>query len=108
MPIAAAAADLHALHPVAPVAERAEVLRIERLEEARPTGARLELRRRAEQWQPAEAARVDPRLLVVEQAAAERRLRAVVEQHPPFLHGKGTGQPLAIRRGERAEVEAGR
>ena len=77
MAVAARAQDLDAHHAVAAIRLGRDVLVGDRLEEARPAGARIELRVRRKQRQPAADARVDAGALVVEQRAAERPLGAV-------------------------------
>src|SRR5258708_26168426 len=94
--VAAPAADLDALHAVRAITQRREVVGVERLVERRPARARLELRRRPEQRQPAQAAAVHTLVLVAQQAAAERRPRAA-SQAPPAPPGReGTRPALAL------------
>src|SRR6185436_8829203 len=78
MAAAARADDFGANHAVTGIADFAHVPGIERREKARPTGARVELRARPEQRQPAQATRVDAVELVVEKRPAERRLGSVL------------------------------
>ena len=58
---------------------------IDRSPERWPAGAALELGLVLEQRQAAEAAAVDAVVLVIQEAPAERRLGAVVQQHLGFV-----------------------
>src|SRR5258708_38442077 len=96
--VAAPAADLDALHAVRAITQQREVVGVERLVERRPARARLELRSRPEQRQPAQAAAVDTLVLVAQKAAAERRPGAVIQQHPALPGGEVTRPALTLRR----------
>src|SRR5215210_9431565 len=80
MAAAAGAGDLCACHPEAAVLMELHGVGHRRLREARPTGARVELRVRAEQLGPARAAAVDPVRLRVRVRTGERRLGALLTQ----------------------------
>src|SRR5690606_11941200 len=80
---------------------------IERFDEAWPAGTGFELAAGAEQRQAAQAARVHAGLLVVQQAAAERRFGAVVEQHATLLRRQARGEAFAHGGVGRREVMAG-
>src|SRR4051795_13369267 len=82
---AAAAQHLRAGHPVGVVLARLDRLGDRRLGEARPAGAGVELRVRAEQLVAAGGAAVYPVFLRVGVLASERRLRAVPAQHLVLL-----------------------
>ena len=84
-----------------------DVVGIERLEEARPAGARLELRVRLEQRQTAQPARVDAGLLVVEEQAAERALGALVQDDVALFGGEVGGERGDAVVGESGEVVSG-
>jgi len=60
-----------------------------------------------EQRQPAEPAAVDPGVLLIQKAAAERRLGAVVQQDVGLLAGQRGLQRLALLRRRRGQVETG-
>jgi hypothetical protein len=105
VPVTAPTPDFHALHPEARVAHAGDVVGIEGLEEARPSGAGFELGAGAEQREAAEPAPVGARLLLVQQGAAERTFRPVIEQNVALVGGEPPGQPVALRRGERREIE---
>src|SRR5215469_10485441 len=92
-------------HPIARVANTSDMRLIIGFEEARPAGARVEFRTRPEQRQTAEAARVDAVLVVVEEHAAERRFRAMLEQHASLIRTKTCGDLRALRVGGRARVK---
>src|SRR5690606_25955109 len=105
---AARAHDLGALHAVARVAHVLQVRFVEGRGKARPAGARLELLARAKQRQPAQAAAVDARFLVLEQRAAKRRFGPVLEQHVALL-ARERGLELAALLGtRRRQIEAAR
>src|SRR6185437_3168825 len=70
---------LHSDHSIAGVAKTTDMRLIVGPEEARPTGARVEFRAGPEKRQPAEAAGINPFLVVVQEHTAERRFRAVLE-----------------------------
>jgi hypothetical protein len=57
--------------------------------------------------QGAEAAAIDPVLLVPQEPTAERRLGAVAQQHLGFLPGEAGLQALALLGGGRGEVVGG-
>src|SRR5205807_4026221 len=105
--VAARTADLDPAHAVAVVGEIRHVVGIERLEEARPAGARVELRIRREQRQTAQPAHVRARLLVVEEQAAERPLGALVEDHVALFGREAGRERLDARRGQSGDVVAG-
>src|SRR5882724_8264688 len=86
--VAAPATDLDALHAIRAVAQERQVIGVVRLVERRPAGAGLELGRRPKERQPAQPAPVHTLVFVVQKAAAERRLGAVVEEDPPLLGGE--------------------
>src|SRR2546425_13209153 len=96
--VAAPATDLDALHAVRAVAQEREVVGVERLVERRPAGARLELGRRPEERQSAQPTAVHALRLVVQEAAAERRLGAVGEQDPAAPGGEAPRPPPAPAR----------
>jgi hypothetical protein len=105
--VAAGAARLDAHHAVADVLDRLDVRLVERRVEARPAGAALELGLVAEQRQAALAAAVDARRLLAEQAAAERRLGAVVQQDAALFLVVEVGlEARALVVGGRGQVEA--
>jgi hypothetical protein len=115
MAAAARAYDFGADHAVAGIAHLADMGPIVGFEEAGPAGAGIELGAGAEQRQPAQPAAVDALALVVEEHAAERRIGAVLQQHPAFvgrqagfergaLSGVGRGQVEAAHAGLRALV----
>src|SRR5579863_6904182 len=83
--VAACAAGLDAHHAVARIADGADVRLVDRRVETWPAGAALELRLGAEQRQAAEPAAIDAIRLVVEQAAAEGRLGAVMQEDVALL-----------------------
>src|SRR5262245_8440061 len=107
MTVAPPATDLDPFHAIRAITQGGDVVGVERFVERRPPGARLELRRGAKERKPAEPAGVDPGLLVAQQAAAERRLRSVIEQHTALLGGEPARQPLALRRRQRIEIVSG-
>src|SRR5262249_9779109 len=82
---AARAQDLGAAHAVAAVLRVDDILGADGLEEARPAGARLELRAGGEERQGAAHAGVDAVALVVEEQPAERRLGALAARHLVLL-----------------------
>src|SRR5215471_11466379 len=84
-------------HSVTGVAHAADVRFVVGFEEARPAGARVELRARTKQRQPAEPARVDPVTVIIEKHAAESRLGSVLEQHPPLIRGEARDDLAALR-----------
>src|SRR6516165_6577856 len=91
---AAAGADfLDTHHAVAHIAQTADMSIVIRLEEARPAGAGIELRAGTEQRQTAEAAGVDPLLVIIEEDAAEGGFRTVLEKHPSLVRCQ-TGRDL--------------
>ncbi len=59
---------------------------------------------RAEEGEPAKPTGVDPLLLVVEQASAERPLRPLVEQDTSLLPRQAPGEPFPLRLGEGCQV----
>src|SRR5262245_4186189 len=84
VPLVAAAAGAEKLgthHAVARVVLFTQVIVVERRREARPAGAAVEFLPAQEQGQAAEPVGEDPRALLVQESATERRLRAVTEQH---------------------------
>src|SRR5262245_10955226 len=83
----------HTHHAVDRVPQTADMRLVVRPEKARPPGARVEFRARAEQWQAAEAAGVDPVLVVIQEHAAESGFRAVLEKHAPLIR-RQTGRDL--------------
>src|SRR5260370_30560116 len=85
--------DTH--HPVACVPDALDVQLGERLEEARPAGAGIEFGIGPEQRQPAEPARVDAVLLVVEKDTAEGGLGAMFQEHAALVAGKAGGYGAA-------------
>src|SRR6202011_3961938 len=110
MPQVAAAARanlLDAHHPVARVPDAFDVQRSDGLEEARPAGAGIEFGIGPEQRQPAEPARVDAVLLVVEKDAAEGGLGAMFEEHAALVAGKAGGYCPALSVGGWGQVEGG-
>src|SRR6267154_1217754 len=110
MPQVAAAARanlLDAHHPVARVPDAFDVQLGEGLEETRPAGAGIEFGIGPEQRQPAEPARVDAVLLVVEKDAAESGLGAVFQEHAALVAGKSGGYCAALCIGGRGQVEGG-
>src|SRR5687768_10693704 len=88
--IAPRAVDLRADHAVAEVRLFADVLTGDGLEEARPAGARLELRIRAKERQVAPDAQVHARFLVLQQPPAKRGFGAGRAGDAVLLRG----QPL--------------
>src|SRR6516225_3238921 len=103
---AAAGADLFDPdHSVARVAQAADVRFVVGFEETRPAGARVELRTRTEERQPAEAARVDPVAVIVEEHAAEGCLGSVLEQHAPLIGSEARDDLGALRLTRRSQVE---
>src|SRR5260221_6738706 len=105
---AAARADLlDAHHPVARVPDAFDVQLGEGLEEARPARAGIEFGIGPEQRQPAEPARVDAVLLVVEKDAAESGLGAMFQEHAALVAGKAGGYCAALCVGGRGQVEGG-
>ena len=107
MAIAARAQDLDAHHAVAAIGLGRDVLVGDRLEEARPAGARIELRVRRKQRQPATDARIDAGALVVEQRAAERPLGAMRARDRELLR-RQLFLPLLHQFFPRAEARAAR
>src|SRR3954452_8693780 len=85
MRAAAAAEHLRAGHPVGAVLARLDRLGDRRLGEARPAGAGVELRVRAEQLVAAGGAAVYPVFLRMHVPAGERRLGAVAAHHLVLL-----------------------
>ena len=77
---ASRADDLRPDHAVAGIANRIEMALGERLGEARPAGSALELGAAMEQGQPAQPAGKHALAFLVEEQAAERRLRPMLEQ----------------------------
>src|SRR5690348_8764111 len=105
MTAAACTHFLRADHSIAAVAHAANVRLLVRPEEARPAGARIELRVRSEQRQSAEAAGVCAITMIVEEHAAKGGLGAVLEQHTPLV-GFESGDDLgALRFARRLQVE---
>src|SRR5919106_1264277 len=72
-------------HAVAPVLLGDDAVEARGLHEARPAGARVVLRLRAEELRAAAGAAIDPRLLRVDVFAGERALRALAPQHLVLL-----------------------
>ena len=99
-----ATADLGAYHPMAAILHVPDMVTIVRFEEARPAGARLELRTGVEQRQAAQATSVDTCCLVMEQRSAECLFRGAFEQHAPLVHAQTPSQSFAVRRADRAEI----
>ncbi len=93
--VAAGAQDFDPQHPVAAIGVRRHVLVGHRLEEARPAGARVELRVRGKERQAAADARVDAVPLVVEQRAAERPLGPMRARNLELL-GRQLLPPLGL------------
>jgi hypothetical protein len=94
--IAATAADLCTDHSVAHVPYFPDMIRVEGLKEARPSGTGFKLGAGSKQRQAAEPAGVDPLLFVVEEAPAKGRLRAMIQQNPPFLGVQPFAENIAI------------
>src|SRR4029077_15384214 len=92
---AAGAADLGAGHSVGGVGEHLYVLGQGRLVEARPAGARLELRVGAEQRSAAPGAVVHAIFLDIPVLAGERALGALLAQHLVLL-GRELVTPLGV------------
>ena len=105
MRAAAGAASLDADHAVADVAHCDDMGLVKRGPEARPAGAALELGLGPKQRQAAQAAAVDPVFLVAEEAAAERRLGAVMEQNVALLLAEVGFQARALGVAGRGQVE---
>ena len=80
--VATGAARLDPAHAVGIVLDGRRVGLVERGVEAGPAGAALELCLMPEQRQAAFSAAIDAGRFLAEQAAAERRLGAVLQQHP--------------------------
>src|ERR1700675_714781 len=97
--------DTH--HPVACVPDPLDVQLGEGLEETRPSGAGIEFGIGPEQGQPAEPARVDAVLLVVEKHAAEGGLGAMLQEHAALVAGKAGGYCVTLWIGGRGQVERG-
>jgi hypothetical protein len=96
VPATRGADDLRAHNPVARVDARLDRLELRRLDEARPAGARVELRVGAEQLRPAPRAAVDPRLLGVGVRARERPFGRLLPQHGVLLRREALA-PLLVR-----------
>src|SRR5262245_34900583 len=96
--VAAAARTRHLRphHPVGRVDLRVDAVERGRLDEARPAGARVELRLGAEQLRPTAGAAVDARLLRVDVGAGEGPLGALPAQHLVLLRAE-LGPPIGVR-----------
>src|SRR5215472_2386970 len=104
----AAAARTHFLdpdHSITGIAQAADVRLIVGFEEARPSRARVELRARTEERQPAEAARVDPVTVIVEKDATEGGLGPVLEQYAALIRSEARGDLRALCLSRRSQVE---
>src|SRR5947208_3255477 len=106
MAVAAGAAGLDADHAIGGVADRRDVSLVDRRPERRPAGAAFELGLVQKQRQPTQAAAVDAVLLLAKQAAAERRLGAMAQQHVGLFRRERRLQCAALVFGGRGEVEA--
>ena len=105
--VATPAAGLGAHHAVGDVADAPDVRLVIGRPEGGPTGAALELGLVQEQRQAAKAAAVDAVVLLVEQAATERGLGAVLEDDLPFLLGQVSGEDLLLLTSGSLAVGAG-
>src|SRR5262249_13336052 len=92
---------------VARILELEDVLGVVWLEEARPSGARFELRVRREQRQSAQPAHVRALVLVVQEKPAERALGSLMQDHVALLRRKPGGDRFDPLRRERSDVVAG-
>src|SRR5579872_3867573 len=103
---AARANFLHPNHPVARIPQALDVRLVIRPEETGPPGTGIELCTGAEQGQSAEAAGIDPILLVIQKDAAEGGFRAVFQKDAPFIAIKAVGNlaPLCVAGGSQIEV----
>ncbi len=88
--------DLGAGHPVARVDTRLDRVELGGLDEARPAGARVELRIRAEELRPAPGTAVDPGLLGVGVRAREGPLGRLLPKHGVLLRREALA-PLLVR-----------
>src|SRR5678815_664478 len=92
---AVVATHLDAHHAMAVVDDALDHLAVDRLRIARPSAARIELRRRGEQQRSAADAAVAPLIPVIPVLAAERSLGGGMARHL-VLHGVERGAPLGI------------
>jgi hypothetical protein len=106
--VAALAANFRADHAVTLIDDLGDVCGIERLVEARPTCSRFEFRIGLEQRQAAQAAGVRARLLVVQQRAAKRWLRALIQQDATLFRIQRRRQFSASRGAQWPQVIAAR
>jgi len=107
MAVTAGTAGLDAHHAIGGVADALDVVLVARGEEAGPAGVALELGPRLEEGQAAEAAAIDPVLLVIQKTTAEGGLGAVMKQDLGLFAGQIGLQGLAFRRVGRCQIESG-
>ena len=89
---------------MAGVAQFADMLRVKGLVKAGPARTGFEFGAGGEKWQLAQFAVVDAIFLVVEQAAAEGRFRALIEENASFLGGEAFRALLFFRVTERGQI----
>ena len=107
MRVALTAQHFCAVHEEAHIGLFSDVVVHGGLPETGPSGAGFELGAGFEQGQRAEPAGVDSRFFVVEQAAAEWALRAVVEEDVAFFRREALREAVAFGGAERVERVAG-
>ena len=104
--VATRAADFYPDHAVAGVTQLTDVGVVKGFVEAGPTGAGLELAGGVEQRQVAELAVVDAVFLVIQQAATEGGLGALVKQDAALFFAQVSGVLLLFRIAQRGQVLA--
>lgn len=106
MASASGAEYLRALHPEAAVLREPEMRLVKRRRETGPTGAGLEFLPGPKERQAAKSAAVCPRLLVIEQGAAERSFRSMLQKDMALLRRQRRLQFAASIRIRGRQVES--
>jgi hypothetical protein len=92
-------------HAMTGIPPHRHVLRVEWLEETRPACAGFKLGGRPEEGQIAQPAMIHPGFFVVQQPAAERGFRPLMEKDSPFLRRQPCRQPVSLDIGKTRHIK---
>src|SRR4029453_7194347 len=104
---AALAADFDPSHAVAAVFDTGDVVCIEGRREAGPPSPGFEFRAGTKQRQAAQAAGVNPFLLVIQEETAERSFSAMLQENVALIGCEGLCEILNHCRGQRRDIVPG-